>query len=86
MSSDNAWYVYGSDVYMIDASRYMDEVGDPSVYPDDPEAEERVLRRYLRRLRRSGPHMECESFMDAVRWAEENYAEYGVWIVEEGGK
>ena len=77
MSSDNAWYVYGSNVYMVDASTYEYEVGEGS---------EKEVNRYLRRLRHERPYEACKSHKAAVAWAWENYSEYGVWFIEEGDK
>jgi len=74
MSSDDAWYVHGSNVYMLDASEYAYRC---------EKAEKKAIEKYLKEKRSGRAYEACDSHEDALKWADENYSEYGVWHVEE---
>lgn len=66
MSSDNFYVVKGNKVWMGDASEHM-------------EAEYAAEVRFFRRLLRRKPIFVGKSSEEARRWADSEYAEYGVY-------
>lgn len=74
MSSDNFWYVKGNRIYMGDASTYQELQN---------QASELVDATYRISLSKKHPYHEAQSHQEALRWAQENYAEYGVYWIDE---
>ena len=70
MSSDNAWYVRGSSVYIVFQS-------DLDSYIDEAELECRAA------AIADGAVYNGMSHQDAKDWAFNNYAEHGVMFIEE---
>jgi hypothetical protein len=71
VSADNFWYVAGRKVICGNATHY-DETGGPDwLY--------RLRLRWQYRLGHWHYAYVGKSRRDALRWADANYAEYGVW-------
>jgi len=84
VSSDNFYFVTGNEVRMGFASEYdaiREEEIDKLVATLKIAA--KIERRVKKRMSKGGPYHVAESHEAAVAWAHNEYAEYGVWWVEE---
>lgn len=74
MSSDNFHFVEGNEVYMGFASDW---------YYDMEQAEAKAKRRFIKRIvKRGHPLYKAKDQEAAIRWAVDEYSEYGLWWID----